>query len=144
MKTPEVINAICDAIAKGESLRTICSWYGMPSRITVHNWLKEDEEFQIKYSDAHDMQADFYAEQIIDIADDSINDYRVDEKRGLVLNQEHVQRSKLRIDARKWVASKLKPKKYGDKVQTDITSNGKPIKNEYHIHPVTTAANGED
>jgi hypothetical protein len=63
---------------------------------------------------------------MLDIADDGTNDWAKqqlgeDGPEVEVLNKEHIQRSRLRIETRKWLASKLKPKKYGDKITTEHT-----------------------
>jgi len=122
--TPELAAAICSRIADGESLRTICSADGMPDKSTVFRWLASNEDFRDQYARAREAQADFYAEEIIEISDDGTNDWmerRSESEKGAgvntgwVLNGEHVQRSRLRVDARKWYASKVAPKKYGDK-----------------------------
>lgn len=83
--------------------------------------MREQPGFQERYAQAKAECADALVEEIIDIADDGTNDWmEVHDKDGACvgykLNGEHVQRSKLRVDSRKWIASKLKPKKYGDSV----------------------------
>lgn len=124
--TPETGLKICSRLAEGESLRTICSDDAMPSKDSVFRWLADNEEFRNHYARAREAQADYYAEDIIAISDDGTNDWmerRSEAEKGAgvdtgwVLNGEHVQRSRLRVDARKWYASKLSPKKYGDKIQ---------------------------
>jgi hypothetical protein len=81
--------------------------------------LGNNKDFREQYARARDAQADTLADEIIDIADDGSNDWMERElesgKTIEVVNAEHISRSKLRVDARKWVAAKLKPKKYGDK-----------------------------
>jgi hypothetical protein len=111
---------ICDRIASGESLLSICKADNVPSQSMVFRWLNQHAAFREKYARARDAQADVLAEETLEIADDGSNDwiFRNDpDNPGYLLNGEHVQRSKLRIDARKWFASKVAPKKYGDKVQ---------------------------
>ncbi len=119
-------NEVCARLAQGESMRTIGKDESLPCVRTMFNWLTDHESFLQQYEKAKADCAEMYAEDIIEIADDSSNDYEdVNDQNGATgatrLNTEHVQRSRLRIDARKWVASKLKPKKYGDKIQQDIT-----------------------
>jgi hypothetical protein len=111
------IEEIYRRLAEGESLVDICRSEGMPGQSTVYRWLQDDEEFRKRYTEAREMQADVYADEIIRIADDGRNDWmekQGDGDAGWVANGEHLQRSRLRVDARKWVASKLRPKKYGD------------------------------
>lgn len=118
-------SAICKRIAEGESLRSICLGADMPCLSTVIRWLADDRrsEFRSQYARAREAQADTIFDEILDIADDASNDWmerkRDDGSTDEVLHAEHVQRSKLRIDARKWVAGKLQPKKYGDKLELD-------------------------
>lgn len=115
--TQEIADMICSRLMEGESLNSICKDEGFPAKGTVCRWLATNESFQDQYARAREFQADALADEIIDIADDSSNDWmeRNDpDNPGWQLNGDHVQRSKLRMEARKWVAAKLKPKKYGD------------------------------
>ena len=117
----ELSDKICSMLADGKSMRSISKMDGMPVTTTLFRWLRENEAFKQQYEIAKQECADLYAEDIVDIADDSANDYvDAEDQNGATgatrLNTEHVQRSRLRIDARKWVASKLKPKKYGEKI----------------------------
>jgi len=118
----EVVDEICNIIStSSKSMKTISQEVGIPVR-TILDWLNKHEDFLHKYTRAKEHQADFLAEEIIDIADDSTNDTKTifkDGKNIEVENTEWVNRSKLRVEARKWAASKLKPKKYGDKMQTE-------------------------
>jgi hypothetical protein len=84
----------------------------MPGQTTVYRWLMENEEFREQYACARELQADTLFDECQDIADDGSNDYMGDDDK---YNGDAVQRSKLRIDTRKWMAGKLRPKKYGDK-----------------------------
>lgn len=118
--TVAIADAICEALADGQSLRSICCAEGMPNRATVFRWLAANPEFSDQYARARDTQAEALADEILDIADDGSNDWmeRRDDQGGNIgwkENGEAMARSKLRVDARKWVAAKLLPKKYGDK-----------------------------
>jgi hypothetical protein len=119
---------ICDRLVNGDSLRKICLDEDMPSAALVCKWLGENEQFREQYAHARDAQADTLADEILDIADDGTNDWMgdKDDKDGTQYNGDAVQRSKLRVDARKWIAAKLKPKKYGDRI--DVTSGNEPIR----------------
>lgn len=131
--TQDIADRICEQIATtSQSLRTICLNDDFPSVATILNWLKEDTEgFLAQYTRAKEMQADYLAEEMLDIADDGSNDFMTivkGDKEYTVENKEFTNRSRLRVDTRKWIASKLKPKKYGDKVQNEITGkDGGPI-----------------
>lgn len=127
--TEEMGLAICSRLADGESLRTICSDKHMPSKTSVFRWLEANEIFRDHYARAREALADYYAEDIIQISDDATNDWmerRSEAEKGAgvntgwVINGEHVQRSRLRVEARKWIVSKLYPKKYGEKIQQEI------------------------
>ena len=128
--TPKVAKLICMGLAEGLSLRKVCKEDDMPDKATVFRWLREHENFRDQYTRAKEEGMEAWAEEIIDIADDGTNDYMADnydkgKTPGYALNGENIQRSKLRVDTRKWVMSKLKPKKYGDKI--DHTSDGEKI-----------------
>jgi hypothetical protein len=118
--TPEIGIAICVELADGKSLRTVCRMEGMPCTKTIFNWFRAHPEFLAMYTRAKEESADADAEDIKDIADDGRNDWMAcndPDNPGYKLNGEHVQRSRLRVDTRKWLASKLKPKKFGDKLE---------------------------
>jgi hypothetical protein len=80
-----------------------------------------------KYARAREIQADYLADQIIEISDETHSDKSFNEDGYEVTNHEVIARSRLRVDARKWKASKLYPKKYADRVDTDLTSGGQKI-----------------
>jgi len=91
---------------------------------TVFKWLREKPEFSQQYARAKEESADALFEELLEIADDGTNDWMErqnaeGENIGWQLNGEHVQRSRLRLDTRKWALSKLKPKKYGDRIHTE-------------------------
>ena len=117
--TPELGDKICVQIVLGNSIRTICKDETLPCMVTFFSWLRLYPDFLKQYETAKAEQAESMSEDIIDIADNGNNDWmeKLDKDGvsiGWMLNGEHVQRSRLRIDTRKWLASKLKPKKYGD------------------------------
>lgn len=122
--TPELCDRICAELAAGLSLRTVCASEDMPSAVSVFAWIRKYPDFLKQYEAAKAESADALVEEMIDIADDGRNDWmevhdREGECVGYRINGEHVQRSRLRVDTRKWAASKLKPKKYGDKVDVN-------------------------
>jgi hypothetical protein len=133
--TQEIADSICEQIAtSSKSLRTICAEEGMPKVRTVLLWLSQGESenaseqlrlFLHQYMRAREAQADFLAEEILEIADDGSNDLMTITKGDITYEQENKEvtnRSRLRVDARKWIASKFKPKRYGDKV--DLNHGG--------------------
>ena len=116
----QVSNTICQRISEGESLLTICKDDSLPSRGTVMRWLHDDthKDFRDSYARAREAQADFYAEQIINIADEECTTVRHGDGEDVevVFDSAAVARNRLRVDARKWYASKVAPKKYGEKL----------------------------
>lgn len=109
-------DVICAELVVGKSLNTICKQDDMPHISTIFDWLSKHPYFSEKYARAREQQADYLAEQIIDIADEiEIETVYDGDNVTLELNNTAVQRNRLRIDARKWYAGKLRPKKYGDK-----------------------------
>lgn len=125
--------SICERIALGESLRSICDADDMPAMSTIFKWLTEDDSFSEQYARAREAQADALFDDILSIADDGRNDWMQrknadDQNIGWVENGEALRRSQMRIDARKWMAGKLRPKKYGDKITNEHTgADGTPI-----------------
>lgn len=124
--TDAIAAEILERISDGQSLRSICVLDHMPARSTVFKWLSENVSFSDQYAHARDAQADALFEDMLQIADDSSSDVKVigeDGNEREVCNTEFVQRSRLRVDTRKWMASKLAPKKYGEKVTAVHTSD---------------------
>lgn len=110
-------NEVLQLIEEGSSLRKILKDKHISSR-TFNEWLQNSIERQNQYARATQVRADKIFEEILDIADDASKDIaRVDEYGNPILNQEFVQRSRVRIDARKWMLGKMNPKKYGDSVK---------------------------
>ena len=126
--TKELADEICEQLAEGKSMRTVCRAENMPAMRTIFYWLRTNEDFLQQYARAKEEAADALVDEMIEIADDGSNDLMTLEKGNYsyeVENKEVTNRSRLRVDTRKWIASKLKPKKYGDKL--DLTSLGKKI-----------------
>lgn len=130
----ETADYICEQLADGRSLREIIREDdGMPVLSTVFKWLNDHPSFSDQYTRAREIQAETLVDQIIEISDDGANDYM--EKRaadggldGWRENGEAIARSRLRVDARKWVAAKMAPKKYSDKVVQELVGkDGGPI-----------------
>lgn len=112
--TEELAAEILTRIAEGESLRRITMEPGMPSHASVYLWLLQRPDFSDKYARARDEQAETLADEIIAIADEPPAEV-TDDKGISRTDSGWVTWQKNRMDARKWVAAKLKPKKYGDR-----------------------------
>lgn len=117
---PVIAAEICARISAGQSFRTISRDKDMPCIQTMFTWMRKHPEFMEQYVIAKQEQAEAMTEEMLDIADDGTNDWmeKLDDESGEVygwkVNGEHIQRSRLRVETRKWLASKLKPKKYGE------------------------------
>lgn len=129
--TTELATLICKLISEGTSLRDICKRDDMPNRDTVHTWLLDltKKDFSDQYNKACNTRAENMFDELIKIADDTSQDTLTRENSDGteydVQNTEYIQRSRLRVDVRKWYLSKVMPKKYGDKM--DFTTNGKDL-----------------
>jgi hypothetical protein len=121
----EIADKILERLREGEGLNTICRDPDMPSGSAVRGWALDDRDgFGARYARAREIGALAMADDILEIADDARNDWM--EKHGedgvaYVLNGEHVARTKLRIDTRKWMLSKVLPKIFGDRVDHTMT-----------------------
>lgn len=126
--TQTLADSICEQLSEGISLRTVCLDESMPAARSVFRWLRTNDEFRQQYARAKQESADAMAEDILDIADDGTNDLMWIKRGGedvQVPDNEVLQRSRLRVDTRKWLMSKHKPKKYADKL--DLTTDGEKL-----------------
>ncbi len=116
-----ITDEICERIAQGQSLITICKDKHLPCVRLVQGWLSDESKilFLQDYACARDAQADYYADEMLSIAE----------------NEPDVQRARLQIDTRKWIASKLKPKKYGDKLAIGGADDLPAIKQDHTLSP---------
>lgn len=126
--TQDLADTICEELALGKSMRTICQSDDMPAMSTVFKWLRENTGFSEQYEKAKQESADAMAEELLYIADTPVMgvitttkaDGSVETKQDEMLGHRRLQ-----IDSRKWLMAKMKPKKYGEKL--DVTSDGKPL-----------------
>lgn len=112
--TQDIADLICEELASGLMLGQIIKKHNLPCRPTVHRWILENEYFRNKYASSRKLQADALVEEMMQIADNSSNDSFEDEYGNLKPNHEWINRSRLRVDVRKWHAARIAPKKYGD------------------------------
>lgn len=119
-KIPEVL----ESIRETGNLRKSCAKHGvkLPSFL---RWVSEDKDLADQYASAREIGLEAMAHDILDIADDGTNDTYVDDQGNTRTDYDVIARSRLRVDSRKWLLSKLMPKKYGDKL--DVTSGGEPM-----------------
>lgn len=136
--TEAAADLICERLAQGESLRGICRDDAQPALSTVFRWLTLHPEFSEQYARAREEQAEAFADEIVAISDEECTTVRADKHSSrdddgegnteVVFDSVAVARNRLRIDARKWVAAKLKPKKYGDKLAIGGAEDLPPIR----------------
>lgn len=100
---PEVGDRICRLIVEGKSLRKICTRKDMPSLSTAMKWLRETREFAQQYAHARDSAGDTFADYIVDLVEKA--------------SERNYNSMRVKIDALKWIASKLKPRRYGDRLE---------------------------
>jgi len=107
----EIADIVLDRLANGESLRSICRDPAMPDGSTIRKWIARSPDFAKQYAVAREEQADAIFDETLDIADSVPPE----------APNEEIQRARLRIDTRKWLAGKLRPKKYGDMLKHEVT-----------------------
>lgn len=121
--TDEIAREICQQLAEGKSLREICRSSDMPQESTVRKWALEDRSgFYAHYAQAREIGYHAMADELLEIADDAQNDWMErngEDASGWQINGDHVQRSRLRLDTRKWMLSKVLPKVYGDRIDVN-------------------------
>lgn len=128
--TEELAERICELVATHDmGLRGLTALYpDLPDKSNINKWRRNIPEFRVKYAQAKCQQLEFMTEDILDIADDGVNDWieifdKDGESIGWRVNGEHIQRSRVRIDTRKWLASKLAPKMYGDVLSPEVNND---------------------
>lgn len=135
--TEEFAAEICKRLALGETLKGICRSEYLPSSSTVLGWVLDDREgFSDRYKAARELCLEAWADDVIEIGDDATNDWMVrhgEDSAGWQANGDHISRARLRIESRKWMLSRLRPDKYGDRVQVA----GDPNAPVAHTHDVT-------
>ena len=127
--TEAIAIKICELISsETKGLHAICKEnQDLPSAKTVYGWLLDEDknEFRNLYARAKDAQIELMVDEILDISDNKDDD-NIFTDSGIIPNNEWMARSRLRVDSRKWLAAKLMPKKYGDKLEIDL--NNKIVK----------------
>jgi len=129
-------------IAK-DTLTSICEPEDMPSCRTVYTWLAKNDEFLHKYAEAKSVRAHLLAEEILEISNESPTMTVVDTEGNATtkLDPAGVNRNRLRVDARKWIASKVLPRDYGDKQEVQLSGpGGAPIAAQIELDAETKKA----
>jgi hypothetical protein len=108
-RTPALIDSILADVSLGRSIASTLRRPGMPDQATWWRWVDADRDLRDRYARAKEQSADVLAEEILEIADEDLPELPSGGRDSAA-----AQRQRLRVDARKWIAAKLKPKKYGD------------------------------
>lgn len=134
--TPEMGREICRQIMEGRTLKKICEDPRMPSKRAIMYWLSDPAraDFRELYYYSRRVYSEILVDEIVTIADDTSNDWKEKKDRHgnflkMVPDNEAIQRSRLKIDTRKWLAAKLMPRIYGENkvMQHDVTGDLKKL-----------------
>ncbi len=128
---PEVVADLCEHLAAGGLLIEWCRQDGRPGVSTVYRWMEAHPDFREAYARARETGLHVMAEEVISISDDSSADTITDDDGKAKPDHEWIARARLRVDSRKWLASKLLPKVYGDRQQLDV-NDARPLA---HVPP---------
>ncbi len=122
--TQEMGDYICELVSStGYGLLKLAKLFPeLPDKMTINRWRHRVPEFRAQYAQAKIEQADILAEECLEIADDDSQDVKFDKDGNELCNTEFIARARLRVDTRKWLASKLLPKQYGQQAE-----EGKPV-----------------
>tara|TARA_R110000737_G_scaffold271785_1_gene278849 strand:- start:6 stop:443 length:438 start_codon:yes stop_codon:yes gene_type:complete len=125
----KILDQVFEEMREGKSVRAILrDSEDLPANKTILEWVDKDEDYSKQYARAIKDRADFIFEEIMEIADESSQDTLINDNGEEKINSEFVQRSRLRIDARKWMLGKMDSKKYGDRVTNELIGDSeKPL-----------------
>ena len=134
--TEDIARRVCEALAEKGSLRRVCAEdKTLPGEKVIRQWVAvgnytlDGEPFSAAYARAKEAGIDALVDETLDIADDGSNDFTTDKDGNERLDSEHVQRSKIRIETRRWLAERMLPKKYGVLQKQEISGpDGGPVK----------------
>ena len=122
-RNESLVDEILERIMSGESVNAICSEPGMPARKSFYMWIIEDDKLRERYESALNARVHSMSEDLLDIADAAVPTTPMG-----TTDTGAVAKQRLQVDTRKWLLSKLAPKKYGDKITQELTgANGGPI-----------------
>lgn len=134
VKTDALKDEICRLIAVERlSARKACDKVGL-SFDTFWRWLATDKDLSERYAIAKEMMAEQWADEIVEIADQP-PELVVDDAGAAKIDSGFVQYQRLRVDARKWISSRLMPKKYGETIKQEVTGAGGGPVQHAHMAP---------
>lgn len=142
--SPEIAENICERLSKGESLRTICESKGMPHEATVRSWALDDVSgFSTQYARARDIGYDRMAEEIIEISDNTevgVKTKTNEKGETETYEGDMIEHRRLKVDSRKWILSRVLPKKYGEKIENTGSPQVAIQVNNGSLDPATAQA----
>jgi len=124
--TAELVEELVAWVSEGNTLAAFCRKHELGRR-TVYDWLEADPELTARFARARELGADAIADDILSIADDGSNDTYIDDEGNEKTDQDVIQRSRLRVDARLKLLAKWFPQRYGDKVQVGGAADLPPL-----------------
>ena len=130
MEQSQIKDQIIDWIAEGNTLREFCRQSGMPHYSTIYDWLKVDEEFALRFARAREIGEEVIHQECLAIADTPQVGVITTDRDGIIETKtaDMIEHRKLRIHTRLQLLAKWNPKKYGDKVQQEVSGpDGGPI-----------------
>jgi hypothetical protein len=133
-----VAEEICERVAAGEPVRVICRTAGMPSRATIYRWLIEHPDFERAYAAAMQCRIEDMADECLEIADDGSRDTKLDESGdvpSIVVDQEVIARTKIRLAERHWWLACMAPRKYGRLPADAAPAAGTPGDGAKEVNP---------
>lgn len=114
----KILESIFEKIENGTSTRKAIIEAGIPAK-TFYLWIDADDDKCKQYARACELRADALVDEMLDMADENNADVYLDDDGNTQIDGNAIQRSKLKVDTRKWLISKLAPKKYGDKLEVE-------------------------
>lgn len=113
----DIAREICIGIATSSfGIRKLCKMHKhWPSVAVIFRWLHDNVSFREQYARAKCSQIESFIDEVIEISDDSVNDSYIGDDGKIKTSYDNIHRARLRIDTRKWLASKLCPRLYGEK-----------------------------
>lgn len=123
----DIAESICERLAGGESLLSICASDPMPPQSVVFQWLSKQPQFAENYARARQFWADAEFERIMSIADTPQVGIKTetDAKGGVkTIEGDMIEHRRLQVDTRKWALARMSPRKYGDRIQAELTGQG--------------------
>jgi hypothetical protein len=115
---PHIIDAVLDAVASGRTVTAACK-QNLIDPAKLHSWVMRDPLLQERYDEARKIQAEVMLDEMIEISNDGANDTYIDARGVARTDFDVVQRSRLRLEQRRWQMSKVNPHRFGDKLAVD-------------------------